>query len=330
MASKAIAIDAMSGDFGPRVIVPATLAYLEKHPDCSAVLVGDQAQIHSLLGGSRFDRLTTVHAAEVIAMDEKPSVALRSKKQSSMRVALEMVQRGDAAACLSAGNTGALMAIGMHLLKMVEGVARPAICGAVPSLTGHSYLLDMGANVDCEAEHLLQFALMAQVLVQAVENKAAPTVTLLNNGEEEIKGNSQVKRAAELLTEHPAVNYRGYIEGHKIYQGAADIIVCDGFVGNIALKASEGVASYILERIRREIKADPISRFLAWFALPEFRRIKSKIDPRRFNGASLLGLNGVVVKSHGHADEEAFQHALHHTQQMLQVDIVQQLQAQFQ
>lgn len=330
MANKAIAIDAMSGDFGPRVIVPSALKFLQDTPDLSIFLVGDQAQLTSLVPAKYVDRLTIVHADEVVGMDEKPSVALRSKKQSSMHVAINLVKTGEAGACVSAGNTGALMAIGRYLLKTIEGVSRPAICGAVPSLYSHSYMIDMGANVDCDAKQLLEFALMANVLVKAVDKKPHPTIALLNNGEEDIKGNTQVKEAAEMLAAHSDVNYIGYLEGHKIYEAAADIIVCDGFVGNIALKASEGVAKYVIDTIKQQIKSDRISRFLSIVATLELRRIKDKVDPRRFNGASLLGLKGVVVKSHGHADKEAFYYAIQQAYKMLSEDVVQQLDLQFQ
>jgi glycerol-3-phosphate acyltransferase PlsX len=329
MAKTALAIDAMGGDYGPRVVVPATLKYLQETPAVSVFLVGNQSEISPLISTRFASRVTIVHADEVIAMDEKVSVALRTKKNSSLRLALELVANSEAQACVSAGNTGALMALGRYLLKTIDGVSRPAICGAVPSLNSHSYLLDMGANVDCAAQDLLCFAIMASVLVKELDGKPNPTVALLNNGEEAIKGNNQVKEAAELLAQCKAINYIGFVEGDKLYEAAADIIVCDGFVGNIALKASEGVAKYVIEKIRQEIKSDPISRFLSLFALPEFHRIKSKIDPRRFNGASLLGLKGIVVKSHGNADELAFFHALQHASYMMSADIVHQLDIKF-
>lgn len=329
MTNKAIAVDVMSGDLGPRVIIPSIIKFLQNTPQVSVFAVGDESLISTLIPKSFLHRITIVHASEVIAMDETIAVALRVKKQSSMRKAIELVASAQAQACVSAGNTGALMALGRYLLKTIDGVPRPAICGALPSLHSHSYLLDMGANVDCEASDLLNFALMANVLVQELDNKPKPTIALLNNGEENIKGNSQVKEAAELLESHPDINYMGYIEGDKLFEAAADIIVCDGFVGNIALKASEGVAKYIIEKIRFEIKADPLSRFLSVFALPEFHRIKNKIDPRRFNGASLLGLKGIVVKSHGNADEQAFYHALQHAFFMLNADIIGRLDSQF-
>jgi phosphate acyltransferase len=329
MASQAIAIDAMSGDYGPRIIVPSALQYLQDNPRKSIIFVGDQASINPLIPSKLVSRINVVHADEVIGMNEKISVALRTKKRSSMRLALELVAKGDAGACVSAGNTGALMALGMHLLKTIDGISRPAICGALPSLNSHSYLLDMGANVDCAAEDLLNFALMANVLVKLIDNKPNPSIALLNNGEEEIKGNGQVKEASDLLSGYSGINYIGYIEGDKLYEAAADIIVCDGFVGNIALKASEGVAKYIIDKIRHEITSDPLSRFLSFFALPEFFRIKNKIDPRRFNGAILLGLKGIVVKSHGNADQKAFYYALQQASYMLSANLIDRLDVQF-
>ncbi|HEY9033459.1 MAG TPA: phosphate acyltransferase PlsX [Pseudomonadales bacterium] len=325
MTARAIAIDVMSGDFGPRVLVPASLRYLRQHPELFAYLVGDRSEIAPLLDNSVRQNVSIVHTDDVIAMHESPVAALRHKKRSSIHLAVELVRNGEAGACLSAGNTGALMAISKYLLRTIDGIDRPAICGALPSLYGHSYLLDMGANVDCEAEHLLQFALMASVMVSLLERKPLPTVALLNNGEEAIKGNSQVREAARLLTEHERINYIGYVEGHRMFEAVADIIVCDGFVGNIALKASEGVASYILQKIRQEVRADWISRCLSLFAWPALYRVKNSIDPRVFNGASLLGLQGVVVKSHGHADAKAFYHALGQAHQLMESNMIQKL-----
>jgi glycerol-3-phosphate acyltransferase PlsX len=328
MADKAIAIDAMSGDFGPRVIIPATIKFIQQHADVNVYLVG-QHDILSQYSLDSYPQITVVHTPDIIAMDEKPAMALRNKKDSSLLRCVSLVEQGMAAAAISAGNTGALMAISKHQLKMIPGVSRPALCGALPSLTSHSYLLDMGANVDCSASDLLSFAKMAQVLVTAVEGRENPSVALLNIGEEGGKGNHQVKEVAELLKADGSINYTGFIEADKMYQGVADIILCDGFIGNIALKASEGVASYILEKIKNELKSDPITKALSYLALPEFLRIKSKIDPRRFNGACLLGINGIVVKSHGHADEEAFGHALEHAFGMLSNNLVEKLHQQF-
>ena len=232
----------------------------------------------------------------LFAMDDKPAAVLRGRKDTSMHKVLSLLSSGDVDAVVSSGNTGALMALSKHALKTIDGISRPAICGILPSLTNHSYLLDMGANVDCRSADLIGFAKMAQVLVQAIENKNKPSVALLNIGEEETKGNSQVREVAELLQADESINYIGFIEANKMYEGVADIILCDGFIGNIALKASEGIATYILEKIKGELKADPITKALSYLSLPKFLRMKSKIDPRRFNGASFLGLNGIVVK----------------------------------
>ncbi len=335
MAQAALAIDAMSGDFGPRVIIPSLLRFLTQYSHLRVYVVGQKPILESIIQRTRLvkkskvlSRLEIIHAPDVIAMDEKPAQVLRDKKDSSMHVAINLVAEGKADAIVSAGNTGALMALSMHKLKRMQGIHRPAICGLLPTLDHHSYLLDMGANVDVSAKELLQFAQMAQVLSSVVDGQASPSVALLNIGEEVVKGNSQVQEAAVLLQsekEHFDMNYVGFIEAHKLYDGAADIIVCDGFVGNIALKASEGVATYMLEKIRQEFRADWVFRLLSLFAVPQFLRIKKRIDPRRFNGAILLGLNGVVIKSHGHADEEAFFHALEHAQRMRHRGLIQRL-----
>lgn len=329
MAAAAIAIDAMSGDFGPRVTVPSAVHFLEQNPENSIFLIGDEAQIAPLIPSKLSSRITLIHTAEVVEMDEQPMAALRGKKQSSMRLAVNLVAEGNASACVSAGNTGALMAISRYVLKMLDGVSRPAICGALPSLRHHSYLLDMGANVDCDAQNLLQFAVMADEMVRAVDGRENPKTCLLNNGEESNKGNSQVREADELLSAESGINYIGFVEGHQLYDSPADIIVCDGFVGNIALKSAEGVATYILEKIKQEIHNDPITKLLAFFAKAGIGRIKSRIDPRKYNGATLLGLNGVVVKSHGHADEEAFYHAVEHARHIADANLIAKLSKKF-
>jgi glycerol-3-phosphate acyltransferase PlsX len=329
MQHKAIAIDAMSGDFGPRVIIPSTLKFLQSQPELLVILVGKQAEISQFVDLEKYPNISLLDVDHVVAMGDKPAAVLRSKKPSSMSKALDLVAEGKAGACVSAGNTGALMALSKFKLKTIPGVARPAICGALPSLTSHSYLLDMGANVDSSSDDLLTFAKMAQTLVSVVEKRKNPSVALLNIGEEDSKGNTQVKAVAERLQADSSINYIGFVEAHKMYEGVADIILCDGFVGNIALKASEGVATYILEKIKQELKNDKIAKALSYLAIPEFLRIKDKIDPRRFNGASFLGINGIVVKSHGHADEEAFSHALFQALEMMSSDIVGRLNQQF-
>jgi len=343
MATTALAIDAMSGDFGPRVLISSLLRFLAHHPDVSVYITGQKSvlekhiqrtlRLHPLYRKAKLtQRIEIIDVPDIIAMDEKPAQVLRGNKASSLHAAIDLVAEGRAKAVVSAGNTGALMALSMHKLKRIEQVNRPAICGLLPALNRHSYLLDMGANVDVSAAELLQFAQMAEVLAETVDGWQCPSVALLNIGEEKIKGNSQVREADLLLQQEQdshGMNYVGFIEAHKIYDGAANIIVCDGFVGNIALKASEGVASYMLEKIRQELRSDWVFKLLSLFAVPQFLRIKSKIDPRRYNGAILLGLNGLVVKSHGHADEEAFFHALEHTQQMMQHNVVEKLQQRF-
>lgn len=329
MQHKAIAIDAMSGDFGPRVIIPSTLKFLQNHPDQPVIFVGKRSEIEKFVNCADYPLVSIEHVDHVVSMADKPANVLRSKEASSMSRALDLLAQGSSGSCVSAGNTGALMALSMLKLKTIPGIARPAICGALPSLKSHSYLLDMGANVDSSAGDLLNFAKMAKVLVASVENRKNPSVALLNIGEEDSKGNTQVKAVAEVLQADQSINYIGFVEAHKMYEGVADIILCDGFVGNIALKASEGVASYILEKIKRELKQDKITKALSYLAIPEFLRIKKKIDPRRFNGASFLGINGIVVKSHGHADEEAFTHALVQAVDMMSGDLVGQLNQQF-
>ncbi len=337
MAQPALAIDAMSGDFGPRVLIPSTLRFLQSNQGYQVYLVGQSSVITPILERSRNyklnkSRITVVDVDGVVSMDAKPAQVLRSKSETSLSVAVDLVANSQAQAIVSAGNTGALMALAMHKIKRIPEITRPAICGLLPALKGHSYLVDMGANVDIGANELLQFAQMAEVLASTVDDNQSPSVALLNIGEESVKGNIQVKETAQLLEQEQKLSgmrYTGFIEAHKLYDGVADIIVCDGFVGNIALKASEGVASYVLEKIRQEFRDDWVFKLLSLFAVPQFLRIKRKIDPRRYNGAILLGLNGIVVKSHGHADEEAFFHALEHTSQMLKHNLVERLNQRF-
>jgi glycerol-3-phosphate acyltransferase PlsX len=307
-----IALDAMGGDFGPDVVVPAALRALAEDVDLRIILVGDELVLGAALERNKaagHDRLKIHHASQTVGMDEAPSNALRNKKDSSMRVAIDLVKDGVAGACVSAGNTGALMATARFVLKMLPGIDRPAICTSLPTMTSHTWMLDLGANVDCNAEHLLQFALMGSVLAGAVDNNRQPRIGLLNIGEEEIKGNEQVKEAARLLSQSP-LNYSGYAEGDDIYKGTFDVIVCDGFVGNISLKTSEGVARMIAHFIRQEFTRNLLTRFAALIALPVLRSFRKKIDPRRYNGASLLGLRGIVIKSHGSADVLSYANAI--------------------
>lgn len=304
-----IAIDCMGGDHGPTVTVPAGLGFLKNHRDARIVFVGLEDQIRPLIPAGENDRVSVRHASEVVTMHDSPALAIRNKKNSSMRVAVNLVHGGEANACVSAGNTGALMAISRFVLKMLPGIDRPAICATLPTIKGHTRVLDLGANVDCEAENFLQFGVMAANLVAALEHKERPSVGLLNIGEEEIKGNEIVKEAAELLRES-GLNFIGNIEGDGIYKGAADVVVCDGFVGNVALKTSEGLAQMITTRLREEFDRNVLTRLVGFMALPVLRAFKRRLDHRRYNGASLLGLKGIVIKSHGSADAFSFEHAL--------------------
>ncbi len=307
-----VAIDCMGGDHGPHVTVPAALDGLRRTQGVNIVLVGLQEPIAAELGklGAQAEpRLTVQHASEVVRMDESPSTALRSKKDSSMRVAVNLVKDGSAHACVSAGNTGALMAISRFVLKTLPDIERPAICSVLPTLKGHTYMLDLGANVDCTAEHLLQFGVMGATLVSSVENKQQPSIGLLNIGEEDIKGNEVVKQAAELLRAS-GLNFYGNVEGDDIYKGTTDVVVCDGFVGNVALKTSEGLAQMLGTYLREEFNRNLMSKMAGVVALPVINAFKRRVDPRRYNGASLLGLRGIVVKSHGSADRLAFRVAI--------------------
>lgn len=303
----------MGGDHGPSVVVPAALTQLDREPELRIILVGDREVLERELksrGRVVDDRLRVHHASQKVEMDEPPAQALRNKKDSSMRVAINLVKQGEAGACVSAGNTGALMATARYVLKTLPGVDRPAIITALPTITGHTHVLDLGANVDCSARHLFQFAVMGSVLVAAVDGNARPRVGLLNIGEEAIKGNEQVKEAAALLSRSDAVNYIGYVEGDDIYKGSTDVVVCDGFVGNVALKTSEGVARMISHFMRQEFNRNWLTRIAGLLALPVLRAFRNRVDPRRYNGASLVGLQGIVVKSHGSADELSFANAI--------------------
>jgi len=303
----------MGGDHGPHVTVPAALEFQARQPDVAIVLVGKADAIErelAALGAKAGERLRIQPASEVVAMDEPPAQAMRSKKDSSMRVAIDLVKAGSAHACVSAGNTGALMAISRFVLKTLPGIDRPAIATVLPTMKRtSSYVLDLGANVDCTAEHLLQFGIMGAMLVAAVEHKEKPLVGLLNIGSEDIKGNEVVKRAAELLRAS-GLNFAGNVEGDDIYKGTVDVIVCDGFVGNVALKASEGVVQMMVAALREEFGRHLLSRLAALAAMPVLKRFRARMDHRRYNGASLLGLRGIVIKSHGSADRYAFSQAL--------------------
>ena len=310
--SLTLALDGMGGDHGPTVVVPAALQALTEHKDLTLILVGDQQVLEREIrnyGANVGGRLLIRHASQTVAMDELPSIALRTKKDSSMRVAVDLVKDGTAHACVSAGNTGALMATARFVLKTLPGIDRPAICSALPTIKGHTHVLDLGANVDSQTEVLFQFAVMGAALTSAVENIPRPTVGLLNIGAEEMKGNEQVKEAGRLLAASE-LNYVGFIEGDDIYAGTVDVVVCDGFVGNVALKTSEGVARMIRHYMEQAFRRTLWTKLAAALALPVLKSFKAKIDPRQYNGASLLGLQGIVIKSHGGADVVAFTNAI--------------------
>ena len=307
-----IAVDAMGGDHGPSVTVPACMDFLSSHPDSEVLLVGLREVLEKELArvvSGRESRLTVVAATQVVAMDEDVRTAIRTKKDSSMRIAIDLVKEGRAQACVSAGNTGALMGTAKFVLKTLEGIDRPAICAVLPTRRGQVYALDLGANADCTPEHLVQFAIMGSTLVKAVEGKQNPTVGLLNIGSEEIKGNEVVKKAGELLRAAP-VNFYGNVEGDDIYEGTTDVVVCDGFAGNVALKTSEGLARMLGDFLKEEYTRGILSRIAAVISYPVIRRFRQRVDHRRYNGAALLGLRGIVVKSHGSADRLAFATAL--------------------
>jgi glycerol-3-phosphate acyltransferase PlsX len=321
----------MGGDHGPHVTVPAALNFLRSNADVDIVLVGLRDAIEAELkarGVRPNPRLRVHHASEVVLMDESPASALRNKKDSSMRVAVDLVKSGEAHACVSAGNTGALMAISRFVLKMLPGVDRPAIIAALPSIRGSTYVLDLGANVDCGPEHLLQFAIMGATLVAAVEHKDRPSVGLLNIGEENIKGNEVVKRAAELLRGSD-LNFIGNIEGDGIYKGEADVVVCDGFVGNVMLKASEGIVQMVRSYIREEFMRSILTRLVGAIVMPVLHAFRRRLDPRRFNGATLLGLRGIVVKSHGSADVFGFARAIERALEEVRNDVLHRLIRRF-
>lgn len=311
-----LSVDCMGGDHGPSVTLPACRSFLDKHPDAELVLVGLP---EALAPAKDWARVTLVHASEVVTMDDPVEIALRKKKDSSMRVAINQVkataeQAALAHACVSAGNTGALMAVARYLLKTVEGIDRPAIASVMPNQRdGYTTVLDLGANVDCTAEHLLQFAVMGSALVSAVEGKDNPTVGLLNIGEETIKGSEVIKKAGELLRTaggRGLINFYGNVEGNDIFKGTSDIVVCDGFVGNVALKTAEGLATMFANFIKQEFTRNVLTRMVALVAMPVLNQFKKRVDHRRYNGAALLGLRGLVFKSHGSADAFAFENAL--------------------
>ncbi len=307
-----IALDAMGGDFGPEVVIPAAVHVVKKFRDIHIILVGDEKRLRDFAKDQNIDldsHFEIQHASQVVEMHEDPRHAVRKKKDSSMRVAINMVKEGKAQAVVSAGNTGALMATAKFVLKTLPGIDRPAICTTIPSYGGHTHMLDLGANVDSSAEQLFQFAVMGSVLAEAIDSTHQPKVGLLNIGSEEGKGNAQVKDANKLL-QAGTFNYIGYVEGDDIYSDAVDVVVCDGFVGNISLKTMEGVAKMIATMMREEFNKSILSKLSGLIAWPVLNRFKKRVDPRMYNGASMLGLTGIVIKSHGSADVLSYANAI--------------------
>lgn len=303
----------MGGDFGPRVTVAAAGDALKRYPQLQILLVGQSDAINPHLRrqrGKHLQRLELIHADDTVAMDEKPSLALRNRRESSMWKALELVAQGRAQACISAGNTGALMAMSRLVLGMLPGIERPAIVAAIPTLKGHSYMLDLGANIDSSPEQLLQFSIMGSVMVEAIEHKERPVLGLLNVGSEDNKGTDQVREASRLIQAHGGLNFIGYLEGDDLFSGRADLVVCDGFVGNIALKSCEGLSKLLVRKVQGSFRRNLYRRLVALLAQPILRELKYQLDPGRRNGATLLGLKGVVVKSHGGANRAYFGYAI--------------------
>ena len=306
-----VAVDAMSGDHGPEVAVPAALDVLAATPDLRLIIVGRAEVVRPLLGrGGETERCRFVEATEVVGMEERPQDALRRKKKSSMRVAINLVEQGEATACVSAGNTGALLATSRFVLGMIPGIDRPAIVSAVPAVHGHTVMLDLGANPDCTEENLVQFAVMGSVIAADLHGIANPRIGLLNVGEEDIKGTEEIKAAHKRLQSTGALNYFGFVEGDDIFSGGVDVVVTDGFSGNVSLKTMEGLARFISGVMKEEFTRDPLRKLGALAATPALNALKGRLDPRGYNGASMVGLNGVVIKSHGGADRVSFANAV--------------------
>jgi len=327
MDPKIIALDAMGGDHGPSVTVPAAKMALKEISNIQLGLVGDQVRLGAemeKLGLSNETRIRIQHASEVVTMDEAAVLALKKKKDSSMRVAINLVKENKVQACVSAGNTGALMATSKYVLKTISGISRPAICTILPSMTGHTLMLDLGANLECTPENLHQFAIMGSVLAQSVDGMEKPTVGLLNIGSEAIKGNESIKKASQLIASS-GLNYHGFVEGDDIYKGTVNVVVTDGFVGNVSLKTGEGLVALVNQVLQREFKKNLITRLAAIIALPVLRSVAKTLDPRRYNGASLLGLNGIVVKSHGSADTSSFFNAIKIASMEIEKDVPQRI-----
>jgi glycerol-3-phosphate acyltransferase PlsX len=307
-----IALDVMGGDFGPEVVLPAAVQIVRKHKNVRILLVGDESKISSSLDKNNItlnDRIEVVHASEVIEMHDEPTLAIRKKKDSSMRVALNLLKSGDAEACVSAGNTGALMATAKYVLKMLPGIDRPAIITELPAIGGTLHMLDLGANTLCSAEHLFQFAVMGSIVAADITGIESPKIALLNIGAEDTKGNDTVKDAAAMLTAS-SLNYIGFIEGSELFSGKTDVVVTDGFTGNVALKTMEGTAGLVSHYVRREFTRNWLAKLQALLSRRVLKKLAVELDSRNYNGATLVGLNGIVIKSHGSADSYAFQHAI--------------------
>ena len=329
MGQQIIALDAMGGDHGPPVTVDAARLALDEIAGLELVLVGDEQSLRHEIekhGLGDNPRIRVQHASEVVGMDELPAVALKKKKDSSMRVAINLVHEGVVQACVSAGNTGALMATSKFVLKTIRGISRPAICTALPGIKGPTHMLDLGANLECEPNNLAEFALMGSVLARSVEGIKNPTVGLLNIGSEAVKGSELIKQASQLIAQS-GLNYHGFVEGDDIYKGTVDVIVTDGFVGNVSLKTAEGVAALVSHVLQAEFKRSWLTKLAAMCALPVLSSVRQKLDPRRYNGASLLGLNGIVIKSHGGADTSSFLNAIRIASIEVEKDVPQRISA---
>lgn len=318
-----IAVDLMGGDQTPAELVPGVARCIREFPELEAILVGDRASVepHLKANGLTTGRVSIEHTDDVVTMADKPSVALRAKRASSMARAVQLVGEGNADACVSTGNTGALMAIGRHLLKTVPGIDRPAIIKAIPSVRGRCYLLDLGANINCDAENLIQFAAMGSLMCGAVEGIPEPAVGLLNIGEEELKGEDAVRLAAQLLKQQSAINFIGFVEGDGIYLSDADVLVCDGWVGNVALKTSEGLAKFVSHMISEAFTRNIATKAAAVVSDPVLKQLKEQLSPENYNGATLLGLDGIVVKSHGRSSANGFYHAIREAMRGVSQDI---------
>ena len=325
-----ISVDAMGGDFGPSVTIPASLKILKKYENISIVLVGIADEITKILKKKKslnHPRITIHNATQIVGMDELPQSALKNKKDSSMRVSINLVKEGVVDACVSAGNTGALMATARFVLRMLPGIDRPAISSELPNANGTTCMLDLGANADCTPEQLLQFGIMGSILTNVLHKKNNPSIGLLSNGSESMKGSEVVKKSAELFR-NSHLNFHGNVEGDDIFKGTTDVVVCDGFTGNISLKTTEGLAQMMANFLTLEFKRNFLTKISALIALPVLKRFKKRLDPRRYNGASFLGLNGIVVKSHGGADEFAFMHALETTISESENDVIAKIKDQ--